>query len=224
MCTDISKTNEPGIDLSQLSDEQKEALLTQLKAEKASERQSKREAYETLRNEFLEMVDRRVRDVNSLVVEFKNWLDEETKGFVSLLNEYGKSKDGQRNFTIKNEWFCLEVNSNKVKGFDERADVAADRLIDFLNAYIDNKDAGQDDPMYKLAMTLLERNKMGDLDYKSISKLYELEDKFADPEYSEIMSLFKESNVVQRTAMNYYFYRKTGDGVWEKIEPSFCRL
>ena len=72
-------------------------------------------------------------------------------------------------------------------------------------------------------MTLLERNKTGDLDYKSISKLYELEDRF-DGEYAEIMQLFKESNVVQKNATNYYFSRLDENGVWRKIEPSFCRL
>ena len=70
----------------------------------------------------------------------------------------------------------------------------------------------------------LERNKTGDLDYKSISKLYELEDKF-DEEYAEIMRLFKEANVVQTTATNYYFSKRNAEnGVWTRIEPSFCRL
>ena len=77
--------------------------------------------------------------------------------------------------------------------------------------------------MYQLAMTLLERNKQGDLDYKSISKLYELESRF-DAEYAEIMQLFKESNVVYKTATNYYFYKRDLNGVWRRIEPSFCRL
>ena len=82
---------------------------------------------------------------------------------------------------------------------------------------------GADDPIYQLAMTLLERNKQGKLDYKSISKLYELESKF-DAEYCEIMQLFKESNVVQGTALNYYFSKRDKDGVWRRLEPSFCRL
>ena len=61
-------------------------------------------------------------------------------------------------------------------------------------------------------------------DYKSISKLYELEDKF-DEEYADIMRLFKEANVVQRNATNYYFSRRNPEnGVWTRIEPSFCRL
>lgn len=215
-----------GIDLSQLSDEQKEALLNQLKADKQNTRQQKREAYEGLRRDFLDNVEKKVTEVTDTVTAFKGWLDDEVKAFVDVLKEYGKLKtDDQQNFTITGDGFRLEVNSNKVKGFDERADVAADRLIDFLNAYIDTKDTGKDDPMYQLAMTLLERNKQGDLDYKSISKLYELEDKFGSAEYSEIMALFKESNVVQRTALNYYFYQlNPTTNVWERIEPSFCRL
>ena len=102
--------------------------------------------------------------------------------------------------------------------------MAADRLIDYLKRYMQNSEKGSDDPMYQMAMTLLERNKMGDLDYKSISKLYELEDKF-DEEYADIMLLFKEANVVQRNATNYYFSRRNPEnGVWTRIEPSFCRL
>ena len=73
-------------------------------------------------------------------------------------------------------------------------------------------------------MTLLERNKNGDLDYKSISKLYELENQFADPEYSDIMNLFKESHLVEGTATNFYFYEKDNLGVWRKLEPSFNRM
>ncbi len=120
--------------------------------------------------------------------------------------------------------FRLEVKSNKVKSFDEQADLAAERLIDYLKRYMQQSEKGADDPMYQMAMTLLERNKMGDLDYKSISKLYELEDKF-DEEYSDIMRLFKETNVIQRNAVNYYFHKcNTDTGVWTRIEPSFCRL
>lgn len=54
--------------------------------------------------------------------------------------------------------------------------------------------------------------------------MYELEDKF-DEEYADIMRLFKEANVVQRNATNYYFSRRNPEnGVWTRIEPSFCRL
>lgn len=222
--TETTEATTAGIDLSQLSNEQKEALLAALKADTKNNRQKEREAYESLRAEFLEGVEKNLATVVEQTVAFKEWLDKEVTSFCEVIRQYGHATDEQINFTIKGEGFKVEVNRNRVKAFDERADVAAGRLIDFLNGYIESKDAGKDDPMYQLAMTMLERNKQGSLDYKSISKLYDLETRFNSPEYSEIMRLFKESNVVQRTALNYYFYEMDGMGVWHRIEPSFCRL
>jgi hypothetical protein len=214
------------IDLSQLSDEQKEILLNQLKTEKATSREKKREAYESLRSEFLNNVRMNLQKAVTAVTTFHSWLNTEVRAFGGVLEEYGKLRNtDQQSFTIGNDEFKLEVKSNKVKGFDERADVAAARLIDFMNEWISNKEDGQSNPMYKLAMSLLERNQQGDLDYKSISKLYELEGEFLDPDYNDIMQLFKESNVVQKTALNYYFWERDGEtNVWHRIEPSFCRL
>ena len=208
-----------------MSKEQRAALLAQLQSEAKNDRVAKRETYEALRGEFMYDVLTRVNDVEQTVSGFKKWLDDETGAFTKVMREYGAVKnDGQQSYTITDGDFKLEVKFNKVKGFDERADIAAERLVDYLKRYMEASEKGVEDPMYQMAMTLLERNKTGDLDYKSISKLYELEDKF-DEEYAEIMQLFKEANVVQTTATNYYFSKRNPEnGVWTRIEPSFCRL
>lgn len=208
-----------------MSKEQRAALLAQLQSEAKNDRVAKRETYEALRGEFMYDVLTRVNDVEQTVSGFKKWLDGEVTAFTKVMREYGAVKnDGQQSYTITDGDFKLEVKFNKVKGFDERADLAAERLVDYLKRYMEASEKGVEDPMYQMAMTLLERNKTGDLDYKSISKLYELEDKF-DGEYAEIMQLFKEANVVQNTATNYYFSKRNPEnGVWSRIEPSFCRL
>lgn len=208
-----------------MSKEQRAALLAQLQNEANNDRVAKRESYEALRAEFMYDVLTRVNDVEQTVSGFKKWLDGETSAFTKVMREYGAVKnEGQQSYTITDGDFKLEVKFNKVKGFDERADLAAERLVDYLKRYMAASEKGVEDPMYQMAMTLLERNKTGDLDYKSISKLYELEDKF-DGEYAEIMQLFKEANVVQNTATNYYFSKRNAEtGVWVRIEPSFCRL
>lgn len=140
------------------------------------------------------------------------------------MREYGRlRKEDQSSFTIVDGDMKIEVRSNNVKTFDERADMAAERLVEYLKAWVSRSDKGQDDPMYQLAMTLLERNRQGDLDYKSISKLYGMEDRF-DDEYREIMDLFRESNTVTKTAVNFYFWRRDTNGVWHRLEPSFCRM
>lgn len=208
-----------------MSKEQRAALLAQLQSEVQNDRVAKRESYEALRGQFMYDVLTRVNDVEQTVSGFKKWLDGETSAFTKVMREYGAVKnEGQQSYTITDGDFKLEVKFNKVKGFDERADLAAERLVDYLKRYMEASEKGVEDPMYQMAMTLLERNKTGDLDYKSISKLYELEDKF-DREYAEIMQLFKEANVVQATATNYYFSKRNPEnGVWSRIEPSFCRL
>ena len=194
-----------------MSKEQRAALLAQLQSEAQNDRVAKRESYEALRAEFMYDVLTRVNDVEQTVSGFKKWLDGETSAFTKVMREYGAVKnEGQQSYTITDGDFKLEVKFNKVKGFDERADLAAERLVDYLKRYMAASEKGVEDPMYQMAMTLLERNKTGDLDYKSISKLYELEDKF-DGEYAEIMQLFKEANVVQNTATNYYFSKRNPD-------------
>ena len=208
------------VDVKSLSKEQRAELLAQLQQEEKDDRIARREAYEALRCEFMHAVRGKAEALTEDVTGFKKWLEGETDSFTAVMKESGE----QMSYTIVDGDFKLEVKSNKVKGFDERADMAAERLIDYLKRYMQRSDKGADDPMYQMAMTLLERNKMGDLDYKSISKLYELEDKF-DGEYAEIMRLFKEANAVQRNARNYYFWKRNPEnGVWTRIEPSFCRL
>lgn len=217
--------NNQSVDIKSLSKEQRAALMAQLQQEEKEDRIARRETYEALRGEFMHEVKTNVLEMVNAVTGFRGWLEKEADAFTKVMKEYGQVKsDEQRSYTITDGDFRLEVKSNKVKGFDERADMAADRLIDYLKRYMQNSEKGSDDPMYQMAMTLLERNKMGDLDYKSISKLYELEDKF-DEEYADIMRLFKEANVVQRNATKYYFSRRNPEnGVWTRIEPSFCRL
>lgn len=207
-----------------MSAEERKAFMDEINKQEQQEQIDRRDAYETLRKEFVLEVKNRATGLVEAVKLFRDWLDGNAKTFRDVMREYGHlRKDEQMSFTLIEDDFKLEVRSNKVKCFDERADVAAERLMEYLKTYISGSAKGADDPMYQLAMSLLERNRQGDLDYKSISKLYELEDRF-DEEYKAIMELFRESNVVQTTAINYYFHQRDEDNVWHRVEPSFCRL
>lgn len=207
-----------------LSAEERKALMEELSKAEQQEQVDRREAYEAMRREFLEEVKSKVLGLADVTKAFRDWLDDGARGFYDLMRDYGHLRnDGQLGFTIIEDDFKLEVRSNKVKCFDERANVAADRLMKYLEKYVGNSAKGYDDPMYQLAMLLLARNRQGNLDYKSISKLYELEDRF-DGEYKAIMDLLRESNLVQKTAINYYFWLRDEKNVWQRIEPSFCRI
>ena len=202
-----------------------EKLLEQKRAEERQAADKRRRDYEETRADFVKRMATETHNITERVRVFYDLVVAETDAFRKIMQEYGAMRrDDQLGYSVQEGDFRLEVKCNRVKCFDERADVAAARLIDFLKAWIGGREKGADDPMYQLAMTLLERNRKGDLDYKSISKLYDLETQFDDPEYSQIMQLFKESNVVNGTAINFYFHKRDERGVWHKIEPSFNRM
>lgn len=213
------------VDISKMSTEQLEELLRQKKAEDQKAAEARRNAYESLKNGVINTIEGKVRQAVDIVRELHDSVVNETGAFYETMKEYGMLKSTeQRSYTLQNDRFKIEVKSNKIKGFDERADIAASRLIEFLNSWIRGRSNGESDPMYRLAMAMLERNRYGDLDYKSISKLYEMESQFNNPEYSAIMQLFKESNVVEGAAINFYFYEKDKLGNWRRLEPSFNRM
>lgn len=213
------------VDLTNVTSEQLEELLRKKKQQEHSARVERRNAYEGIRADVVKRIEDKVRSVVFDVENLQRFVCDEALAFRDVMEEYGQlRREKQLSYTLREGNFKMEVKTNRIKKFDERADVAASRLIEFLTAWIENSEKGTDDPMYQLAMTLLERNKYGDLDYKSISKLYDLEERFGDEQYSSIMSLFREANVVESTATNFYFYELGELGVWRKLEPSFNRL
>lgn len=213
------------IDLSKISTAELEELLREKREEDNRAEQARRDAYEGIRAQAVHSIMTKVESVTSDVQSLHDFVLSETGAFKDVMSEYGQLRNAhQLSFRIQDGDYRIEVKTNKVKKFDERADLAASRLIEFLQKWIERAPGGTDNPMYQLAMVLLERNKDGDLDYKNVSKLYDLEGKFAETEYGEIMKLFKESHLVEGTATNYYFWKRDEHGVWRKIEPSFNRL
>lgn len=213
------------VNVKDLSDQEQKTLLQELSKSVNKDSLKKKKAFEVSRTKFLNSVKKRLNKHVADATSFKEWLRTEAESFQGILKEYGKlNREEQLGFTVQDEKFKIQVKGNRVKRFDERADIAEKRLVDFLNKYIETTSNGKKNPIYTLAMSMIQRNEIGDLDYKSISKLYELEKEFNDVEYTEIMELFRESNVVEGTVINFYFEEKDDLNNWNKIEPSFNRL
>lgn len=215
------------IDINKLSAEQQAELLRQLTEKNKAEQRNRKDAYEGIKAQFINDVKARLMRHVQDCRDFKEWLRGEAEAFMTVLHQYGQLKrDEQLGFSVKDEDFKVLMKGNRVKGFDERADIAEKRLVDFLNDGIAKRDdgSGKKNPMYKLAMSMIQRNEAGDLDYKSISQLYDLEADFEDPEYSDIMALFKESHCVEGTVIQFYFEKKDKYNRWMKVEPSFNKM
>jgi hypothetical protein len=212
------------MNIENLTAEEQDTLFLQLKEKKDRAQLMQREAYEGLRETFMQEVFYLVEIQSESVTTFHRFLVDQVEGFQGIMAEYGHIDPDQKNLTVVEGDCKLEKKTSKVKKFDERADMAATRLIDFLKQWVRTSEKGTDDPMYQLAMMAIERNQKGDLDYKQVSNLYKLEGRFNDLEYSAIMELFRESHIIEGTATHYYFSHKDKNGVWQRIEVSFNKL
>ena len=150
------------VDLSILSEQEKNDLLDKLSAEKTLAESKRRKDYEDLRVDFISRVKSRFVAYVQTGKDFKSWLRDESEAWTSIMNEYGKLKtNDQLGFSLSDNDFKMQVKGSRVKGFDERADVAEKRLVDFLKEWVQKSDKGEKDVMYKLAMLMIERNDAG---------------------------------------------------------------
>lgn len=213
------------MDIDKLTEKERDVLLAKLSAKKKQDAISRRRNYQKARVKFITSVERRLRKYVKDGKAFKEWIRVEAETYYNMLKDYGELKrEEQLGFTVNSENFRIQVKGNRVKRFDERADIAVKRLMDYLDGWIKRSGNGDGNPLYKLAMSLLQRNEYGDLDYKSISRLYELEGDFNDPEYSEIMQLFRESNTVEGNVIRFYFEERDELNRWKRLEPSFNQM
>lgn len=213
------------MDIDKLTEKERDALLIKLSAKKKQDAINRKRNYQKARVRFITSVERRLRKYVKDGKAFKEWLRVEAETYYNMLKDYGELKrEEQLGFTVNSENFRIQVKGNRVKRFDERADIAVKRLMDYLDGWIKRSGNGDGNPLYKLAMSLLQRNEYGDLDYKSISRLYELEGDFNDPEYSEIMQLFRESNTVEGNVIRFYFEERDELNRWKRLEPSFNQM
>ena len=213
------------MDIDKLTEKERDALLIRLSAKKKQDAINRKRNYQKARAKFITSVERRLRKYVKDGKAFKEWLRVEAETYYNMLKDYGELKrEEQLGFTVNSENFRIQVKGNRVKRFDERADIAVKRLMDYLDGWIKRIGNGDGNPLYKLAMSLLQRNEYGDLDYKSISRLYELEGDFNDPEYSEIMQLFRESNTVEGNVIRFYFEERDELNRWKRLEPSFNQM
>ena len=122
------------IDLTKLSSKELAELLKQKKEEERQQSLLNRDAYEAIRAELVQRFEQKTTVLGEEVAGFHQFCVGELSAFRQTMADYGQlRRETQMSFTIQEGNFKIEVKSNKVKKFDERADVAASRLIDFFS-------------------------------------------------------------------------------------------
>lgn len=199
------------IDLTQLSDEQLDALLKQREDKKRKEAERKRLAYESERDKLILRLSKKAVEINALMTEFKRDAMERLEAFRERAQEYGEVRSHSKGgFSLRHSGgeYKVSFDRNTKIEYDERADHAADLIKDFLGDMIKKRD--QD--AYEMIMSLLQKNRAGDFKPSLIMALMSKRDRFGDSRWRKAIQLFEECHNTHLISMSVSFYRKDKSG------------
>lgn len=207
----------------ELTDEELDRMLQDRKKKKQREDAAKRKAYEAAREELV------IKQVNNALIaqdalrEHKSNVFNELVEFATKMNEYGDIKGNSKGgFAIRSadDTHKVTYSQQVIKGFDERADLAEKKLVEFLESFIKSRNK----KAYKLVMSLLERTTNGEFDVNMINRLYKMEGDFDQPLWVEAIGLFKEAYTEQKTVQYVNFYKRDEHGKWANITLNFSAI
>lgn len=201
-----------------------EKALAARKTQENAERDAQRVQYENEKDALISALGGTAVKAADILKTFKHDAMGQVRGFRSKLLEYGQLRKGDANkgnFEIKNDSFKITFSSQVKKCFDERSELAEEKLKSFLGSFVKKRDKD----LHDLVLSLLERNpKSGDLDISNVQRLYKLEDRFDNEDWREAIRLFKESYNPEGTAYYVRFFQKAEDNSWQHINLNFSSL
>lgn len=216
-------TNNPTLATMSVSELQE--LLKEKQAAETAEKHAKRKRYETRKEELINTLGSFAEQLRGQMQQLKNDAFVEMGSFRKQMMEYGEIRGGEKNkgsFELKNERYKVIFRSQVNKCFDERAELAEEKLRQFLSTFVKKKDK----PAYELVMALLERNdKTGDFDIHLINRLYKMRDRFDDALWHEALDLFQESYSPYGSAQYIQFLMKNEEtNTYEPIVLDLAKL
>lgn len=216
-----------GIDLKNLSDDDRQKLMEQLaKEEKAKrvERNKRRKIYEKNREKRIQKSIKGLLRVEKIISEFKDEISEMMAQQHLELDEFGliptKSKGGFSILSNDGNFKITRTRDTDPK-WDETALKGAQIIKEFL---IERGEFSGDQETQQLLMSLLQKNDQGDLEFSKVMILLQHEDTYQDTNWKEGLKLLKEGYHVEFKKFGYQFFKKDSEGKFKPVIINFSNL
>lgn len=206
---------------SELTTDELSALLAQRQANEVAEKNEKRKAYETLRDETVKELVEGAKALNDMLSKFKSKSYASIGALYEMLQEHSdRHANGKGNVTLDSSCgnYRIMFRRHDATRFDERSTQAEAHILDFLTA-----EYPEGSPTNKAIRILLER-KTGQLDKNNVLKLFKMKDDFDNENWRKGIDLLQESIVPDHTKYYAQFFYRSGDMEWLPIVLEFAKL
>jgi len=209
--------------VSHLSSKDLEKLWKETKRRERLEKEKKKKQYEELRDSLVAYMVTNAIDLHTQLKEFKKECHNKFEAFRQHALEYGEirsdSKGGYSLRTADNKMLA-RLERNVVHEYDERADLALGLLREFLEEKVKKKSLAA----YQTIITLIEKNKSGDLKPELMAKLAKIRNSWQDEKWHKALDLLEESYREREVSYNVSFFLKDELGKDQPVVLTFSSL
>lgn len=209
--------------VSELTAEELKTLLADVQRKEKAEKAKKEKAYQATKNQLVNELVHDALEIQEDLKEFKGAAFSRLKEHYERMKEFGDVRSNHKgNFQLKSDCgdFKVEFSNQVIKEFDERAELAAEHLNQFLLTHVKKKDT----EMYEYIKGLSEK-KNDKFDINLVGRLFAMEDKFQHESWKKAIELFKASYVEVDSAQYVRFFKRNDqNGQYENINLNFASV
>lgn len=196
-------------------------LGKQKKAEELKKVERRKKEAETDKNNFLNEVLYKFKEVNSILVSLKNESIKHAENFNSLKYELdGKPVKEAKSFELKNENVKIVVETQERFDFNDSAIVHINAIKDIFKAKFENRNKG----FYDLLDSILMKNTKGEYDAKLLAKARNKARELGDENLMNEFDKLNDCLIVVGSAKYIRLYTKDDKNRWKDVSLNFSSL
>lgn len=207
---------------SEMSVEELLALANQKQADQLKKAQQRKDAYFTDKNNFLNEVVEKYKDVQIILKDLKKEAIIHAENFNRLMYEIeGKAVKQAKSFKLENENVRLIIEERELFTFTDEAIVHINSIRDIFRKKFEGRNKG----FYNLLDGILMRNSKGEYDPKLLAKAKKQVRELGDEELSSEFNKLYDCQTVVGSAKYIRVYTKNPDTKkWDDISLNFSSL
>lgn len=183
------------MDISKLTSEERDSLLSQLKAEKQLEAQrleQERETYKRIKDEAVKEAFAQLSELSATMTRLKEQIFERFNTVIDLKDELYKTKSDRQSdtFTTEDNSVSIKLGNRINEGWDDTVDVGVQRVKDFLKTLAKDEESGA---LVETVMRLLSKDRKGNLKASKVLELEQMANKSKNEAFIEGIQIIKDA-------------------------------
>ena len=183
------------MDLSKLTNEEKEQLFASLKAEKqaaAEKKEQDRETYKKLKDETVSEVFRRLARMSKLMIGMKEMVFNRFDTVIELKDDLYKTKSDRQSdtFTTEDGGVTIKLGNRVYEGWDDTVEIGVQKVKAYLKTLAKDEESGN---LVDTVMKLLSKDRKGNLKANKVLELQQMATKSRNEEFIEAIQIIRDA-------------------------------